>query len=475
MLLSSALRQAPVRKQSRPAKPKGGWVAYFAQTFPPEKETDLEVLSSFAMTMLEEPEVAQSLQMREAITAFTGGVTPQELDAPKYRSLRRAVLREFGADDLRDIYEWRPWELLHIYSARDVPGLDPKTKLSEADLSDIAEAIFMRAAEAMDAESVFDQYEDDGEYILEGGEWVPNPSMPQQRARMPLPMRQQVPRQVVLQQILRGKMGLSPLTRQQGRLAVADDPTDSRIHIIDKDTAFDRVRAWHKELPDPNYRGFLVAVGFRAGGRLRGVGIASHPSGVARAGDDPKQHHVVDVSRIATDDSRGKGSVRGASSAIMRWFMRNLPKLVRPQAKQPPLLITFSLLTEVGTTYRSVIDEGLHAVSLVIPEDPSGARAGSQGGRKEVPKIRWEYGQEARPHKPHLLDLYRGYAAVMEGRPLANRHFRGLTTVEALRDLARVLGMKLTDFVYKVKGQDKPVRAKTFEEHKRILLERFGA
>jgi hypothetical protein len=428
------------------AKPKGGWVAYFAQTFPPEKQTDLEVLSSFAMTMLEEPEVAQSLQMREEITAFTGGVTPQELDEPKHRSLRKEVLREFGADDLRDIYEWRPWELLHIYSARDVPGLDPKTKLSEADLSDIAEAIFMRAAEARD--------------------WSPEEQVLEQ---------EWVPRQVVLQQVLRGRAGLSPLTRQQGRLAVADDSTDSRIHIIDKETALDRVRAWHKELPDPNYRGFLVAVGFRAGGRLRGVGIASHPSGVARAGDDPKQHHVVDVSRIATDDSGGKGSVRGASSAIMRWFMRNLPNLVRPQAKQPPLLITFSLLSEVGTTYRSVIDEGLHAVSLVIPEDPRGARAGSQGGKKEVPKIRWEYGQEARPHKPHLLDLYRGYTAVKEGRPLANRHFRGLNTVEALRDLARVLGMDLRDFVYEVAGQQKPKRAKTVEEHKRVLLERFGA
>ena len=464
MLLSDAIRKPPVRQQpGRAAKPKGGWVEYFAQTFPPEKETDLEVLSSFAMTMLEEPEVAQSLQMREAITAFTGGVTPQELDEPKHRSLRRAVLREFGADDLRDIYEWRPWELLHIYSARDVPGLDPKTKLSEADLSDIAEAIFTRAAEAMDAESVFDQDEDDGAYIFEG-DWVPHSSVPQQRVREPVPVRQQVPRQVVLQQVLRGRAGLSPLTRQQGRLAVADDPTDSRIHVIDKDAAFDRVRAWHKELPDVNYRGFLVAVGFRAGGRLRGVGIATHPSGAARSGDDPRQHHVVEVSRIATDDSGGKGSVRGASSAIMRWFMRNVGGLVRPQAKQPPLLITYSLLTEVGTTYKSVVDEGLHAVALVVPEGASGARAGSDAGKKDVPKIRWEYGAEARPHKPHLLDLHRAYTAVQEGRTLSGRHFRGLDTPEAVRDLGRVLGVAMP-------------RSKqaTLEQLKRVILDRFGA
>lgn len=460
MLISSLLRVPPPAPARRSSASRPSWETYFAQRFPPETETEIEALSWVAMRMLEEPEVAQSLQMREAITAFTGGVTPQELDEPKHRSLRKIVLREFGADDLRDIYEWRPWELLHIYSARDVPGLDPKTKLSEADLSDIAEAIFTRAAEAMDTESVFDQDEDDGAYLLEG-DWVP---MPQQRVREPMPVRQQVPRQVVLQQILRGKVGLSPLSRQQGRFSVKQDPTDSRIHIIDKDTAFERVRAWHKELPEPNYRGFLVAVGFRAGGRLRGVGIATHPSGRARKGDDPRQFHVVDVSRIATDDSGGKGSVRGASSAIMRWFMRNLSSLVRPQAKQPPLLITFSLLTEVGTTYKSVIDEGLHAVALVMPDGASGARAWSDAGKKDVPKIRWEYGETARPHKPHLLDLHRAYTAVQEGRRLSGRHFRGLDTPEAVRDLGRVLGVSMP-------------RSKklTVEQLKRVILDRFGA
>jgi hypothetical protein len=441
VLLSDAIR---VKTQSqRRGVPKGGWVAYFAQTFPPETETQLEALAGLAMLLLEEPEVAQSLQMREAITSFTGGVTPQELDEPKHRALRKSVLRQFDADKLSDIYEWRPWELLHITSARDVPGLDPRTKLSEADLSDIAEAIFMRAAEAMDGSPVEQVFERDGE------EWMPY----------------EVPRQVVLQQTLRGKAGLAPLTRQQGRLAVASDPFDSRIHIIDKETAFERVREWHKELPDPNYRGFLVAVGFRAGGQLRGVGIATHPSGAARGGDDPKQLHVVDVSRIATDDSGGKGSVRGASSAIIRWFMRNVGKLVRPQAKQPPLLITFSLLTEVGTTYKSVIDEGLHAVSLVIPTG-GGSRAQSQGGKKEVPKIRWEYGAEARPNVPHLLDLHRGYMAVQQGRPLVRaRHFRGLTTPEAIRDLGRVLGVPMKAFA----------KARTLEDHKQVLLDLFGA
>lgn len=424
-----------ISPSSRQKKPKEGWVAYFAQSFPPRAATQLEVLSERAVDLLEEPEVVWSIQTREAITGLTGGVTPQELDEPRHRAVRQRVLRQFDAHDLDTLYRWRPWELLGIRSARDVPGLDPKTPLSESDLSDIAEAIFTRAAES--------------------AEWSPAEQV----------LGPQAPHAVVLQEVLRQRAGLSPLARQQGRLAVGPDPFDTRIRVIDKATAMERVKAWHKELPDPNYRGFLVGIGFMAGGKLRGVGIASTPSGAAVAGEESAQRHVIDVSRIATDESQGRGSVRGASSAIMRWFMRNADRLVRPGAKEPAKVITYSLLTEVGTTYASLVDEGLHAVGLTMAAPPSGARRGGAGGRKETPKIRWEYGEHARPHQPHLLQLFRAYNAVVrDGRPLESRHFRGLDTPKALRDMARVLGLPLRAFA----------DADTTAERRKVLLARYG-
>jgi len=429
--------RAPTPKRAPARAGHVPWVVYFAQAFPPRAATRLEALSERALALVEEPEVFQSLSTREQITQFTGGVTPEELDEPRHQALRQRVLREFDGDDLDDLYPWRPWELLGIHSARNVPGLDPATPLSEADRSDIAEAIFTRAAE-----SAYD-WHGLQEEVFE----------------------QTVPRAVLLQQTLREKAGLSPLARQQARLAVGPDPFDTRIRVIDKDTALERVRAWHKELPDPNYRGFFVGVGFMAGGQLRGVGIATSPSGAASTGEDTQQRHIVEVSRIATDDAQGRGSVKGASSAIMRWFMRNADRLVRPGATEPAKVITFSLLTEVGTTYSALIGEGLHAVGLTIPKAASGTRRGGSGGRKETPKIRWEYGERARPHQPHLLQLFRPYIAVVrDGRPLEARHFRGLDTPEALRDLARVLGFPLRGFA----GAD------TVAERRAILLARYG-
>ena len=432
-------KPAPKPASKRKSKPRSKleWVVYFAQRFPSREQTQLEALSERALALLEEPEVFQSLATREEITRFTGGVTPQELDEPRHAALRQRVLRQFDGDTLDALYPWRPWELLGIHSARHVPGLNPATPLSEADLSDIAEAIFTRAAE-----SAYD-WHGLQEEVFE----------------------QTVPRAVLLQETLREKAGLSPLARQQTRLAVGPDPFDTRIRVIDKDTALERVRAWHKELADPNYRGFFVGVGFMAGGQLRGVGIATSPSGAASKGEDAKQHHILEVSRIATDDAQGRGSVKGASSAIMRWFMRNADRLIRPEATEPAKVVTYSLLTEVGTTYASLIDEGLHAVGLTLPGSASGGRRGGMGGRKETPKIRWEYGKRARPHQPHLLQLFRAYNAVVrDGRPLEARHFRYLDTPEALRDLARVLGFSLRGFA----GAD------TVAERRAILLARYG-
>ena len=432
-------KPAPKPAPQRKSKPRSKleWVVYFAQRFPSREQTQLEALSERALALVEEPEVFQSLSTREQITGFTGGVTPEELDEPQHQALRQQVLREFDGDDLDDLYPWRPWELLEIVSARDVPGLDPSIPLSEADRSDIAEAIFTRAAE-----SAYD-WHGLQEEVFE----------------------QTVPRAVLLQEALREKAGLSPLARQQARLAVGPDPFDTRIRVIDKDTALERVRAWHKELPDPNYRGFFVGVGFMAGGKLRGVGIATSPSGPASTGEDAKQHHILEVSRIATDDAEGRGSVKGASSAIMRWFMRNADRLIRPGATEPAKVVTYSLLTEVGTTYASLIDEGLHAVGLTMPKAASGSRRGGAGGKKDTPKIKWEYGKRARAHQPHLLQLFRAYNAVVrDGGPLEARHFRYLDTPEALRDLARVLGFSIREFA----------KASTVAERKAILLARYG-
>jgi len=444
-LLRGAPRKAPSRKD-------GGWYAWFGRRIKPREASRLEALSHQALALLHSGEAwTLSLSMREAITSFTGGVTPQELSEPRHARLLREVMREFDGqdEDLHDLYPWRPHELLGLASARDVPGLDPTTPLSETDLADIAEAIFTRAAEAEGGSTD----ESDAE-----AQWI-------ERAPRAAPVR--------LQEDLRRRAKVAPVSIPTSGAwpSLAGVSPQERVTVIDRETAFAFCRAHHTQLPDPRTQGFLIAIGLRVGGVLRGVAIGSTPSGPARKGENKYQRHVVEVSRIVTDDEGGRGSIYGASSLLMRWFMIHADDLVRPYAEAPALVVTFSLLTETGATYAALVPEGLHAADLTEPHAPSGARAGSEAGKKEVWKIRWEAGEDARPHVPHLLQLYRAYTAVHEGRPLTLRHFLergqkllGLDTRAGFADLARVLGFPA-----------KTIKNMSMADIKQLLLKRFGA
>ena len=200
-----------------------------------------------------------------------------------------------------------------------------------------------------------------------------------------------------------------------------------RVQPIPLGEAHDFVRRHHSALARPRERGDYLALGLIYGGELAAVAVVSTPSG-----RDDDQARVIDVSRIASD-----GTVRGASSALMRWVLEHAPELVRRRGVRP-LVITYSLITEQGTTYRALEADGLRPVGITYGTTASGARSGSEEGLKEMPKIRWEAGPDAKPARPELLDLWRAALPVSEGRPLERRHLQPLPP-EALAELPRLL------------------------------------
>lgn len=200
-----------------------------------------------------------------------------------------------------------------------------------------------------------------------------------------------------------------------------------RVQPIPMTEAHDFVRRHHSALARPRDRGDYLALGLIYGGELAAVAVVSTPSG-----RDADQERVIDVSRIASD-----GTVRGASSALMRWVLEHAPELVRRKGARP-LVVTYSLITEQGTTYRALEADGLRPVGITYGTTASGARSGSEEGLKEVPKIRWEAGPDAKPARPELLDLWRAALPVSQGRPLERRHLQPLAP-EALAELPRLL------------------------------------
>lgn len=172
-----------------------------------------------------------------------------------------------------------------------------------------------------------------------------------------------------------------------------DNPAP-RVVLVGKAEAEDFVRRTHSKLPKMNARGLMYTIGLRVGGRLVAVATAGSPSGPWA---DP--HRVLDVTRIASD-----GSYKGASSALMARLMELVDRSRRPGAEGPSLLVTYSLASEAGTTYRALADKGLRPVALNRGKKAGGARGGDTGALEGEDKIRWEYGPGAREADWSLLD-----------------------------------------------------------------------
>ncbi len=157
-----------------------------------------------------------------------------------------------------------------------------------------------------------------------------------------------------------------------------------RIVPVDKQTAFDFVKRHHSALPDANPRGLLFALGVARGARLVGVALCNTPSGRYA---DP--HGVVELTRVATD-----GTVKGAASKLVARVLDTWRMAARGA---PSKLVTYSLTSEEGATYKALKDKGLRPVARVEGRDPAGARGGVSGDPSlaRISKVRWEAGPGA--------------------------------------------------------------------------------
>jgi hypothetical protein len=63
----------------------------------------------------------------------------------------------------------------------------------------------------------------------------------------------------------------------------------------------------------------------------------------------------------------------------------------------PSKLVTYSLTSEEGATYKALKDKGLRPVARVEGRDPAGARGGVSGDPSlaRISKVRWEAGPGA--------------------------------------------------------------------------------
>lgn len=167
-----------------------------------------------------------------------------------------------------------------------------------------------------------------------------------------------------------------------------------RLVSVSRKVAADFIRQHHSALPEINPRGLLFAVGVARGKRLVGVATCNTPTGRF---DDPSG--IVELTRVASD-----GTVKGAASKLVA---RVLDVWSRAARSAPRKLVTYSLTSEDGTTYKALADKGLRPVVFVRGREPSGARSG--GGHEDaalarLDKIRWEAGPDAGPADWSLIE-----------------------------------------------------------------------
>ena len=88
--------------------------------------------------------------------------------------------------------------------------------------------------------------------------------------------------------------------------------------------------------------------------------------------------------------------MRGSASMLVSRVIDALPMVApRRATTAPPLLVTYSLTSEEGATYRALRDKGLRPVRAVGGRAPAGARSRSDVSLARVAKVRWEAGAGA--------------------------------------------------------------------------------
>ena len=176
--------------------------------------------------------------------------------------------------------------------------------------------------------------------------------------------------------------------------------TKNRLVLVPKEEAFAFVKEHHSVLGEGHKLppGTMYAIGIKRGHRLVAVALAGHPTGGAmKRKATPRS--TVELTRVASD-----GTTRNAASMLTARILDVLERSKR-DADAPSLFVTYSLLSESGTTYRALKDKGLRPVAMTRPKKTmTGARTGGKG-LANLPKIRWEAGEDAAEAKWGLLDL----------------------------------------------------------------------
>jgi|GEM_PF-2899691 len=182
--------------------------------------------------------------------------------------------------------------------------------------------------------------------------------------------------------------GCLPEWASEACLADRFQGSEARMNLVPvaPDAAEAYIARHHSHLPVMNRRGLLYALGVRYGGRLVCVGAVNTPTG---RWSQPER--VVELTRVASD-----GTMRGSASMLVSRVIDALPMVApRGATTAPPLLVTYSLTSEEGATYRALRDKGLRPVRAVGGRAPAGARSGSDVSLAQVEKVRWEAGPGA--------------------------------------------------------------------------------
>lgn len=199
-----------------------------------------------------------------------------------------------------------------------------------------------------------------------------------------------------------------------------------RLYLVNltKQQVADYVAKHHSALPEASMRGALYGIGAMFGNELVAVALANTPSGAVQAPGCP-QDGVLDLSRVAsgrpgltTVNRKGKTVPVNASSALTARIIDLLPGSGR-RGVVGCLLVTYSLLSEMGTTYVSLSAKGLRPTRRTKKVGKlSGSRAGADPDVNLAleQKVRWEAGPAAAPPDWSLVPerLRRGAAVAFD-------------------------------------------------------------
>lgn len=148
------------------------------------------------------------------------------------------------------------------------------------------------------------------------------------------------------------------------------------------------------------YRPELVAVALAGAptGNWKGRGEACGPKEILDL------HRVASIGGLYTINRKGQEVPLNAASMLTARIMDLLPQSSRT-SRPGCLFVTYSLASEAGTTYLSLVSRGLRPVELNRGRTASGSRSGGAGtALSDEDKIRWEYGPAALPPNWEALE-----------------------------------------------------------------------